>query len=80
VLFYECACSNINILRMLAADRDKILKYKLYRLRKELGIYRRVSRLKEQVAVDKAIFYFVTFKLLTGAINRFRKNYCFLQA
>jgi hypothetical protein len=80
VLFYKCACSNTNILCMLAVDRDKILKYKLYRLRKELGIYRCVSRPKEQVAVNKAIFRFVISKLLTGAINRFRKNYCFLQA
>ena len=65
---------------MLAADRDKISKYKLYRLRKELGISCCVSRPKEQAAVDKDIFYFVTTELLTGAINRFRKNYCFLQA
>jgi hypothetical protein len=63
---------------MLIADRDKILKYKLYKLRKELGIYYYVSKPKEQVAVNKAIFYFVIFKLLTGAINKFRKNYCFL--
>jgi hypothetical protein len=80
VLFYECACSDTNILRMLAADGDKISKYKLYRLRKELGIYRRVSGPEEQVAVDEAIFRFVTSELLTGAIDGFGKNYCFLQA
>ena len=80
MLFYKCVYSNTNILNMLIADKDKILKYKLYRLQKELGIYYYVFKLKEQVVVNKAIFCFITFKLLTGAINRFRKNYCFLQA